>query len=199
MQLVWPLKKYGKNIFMSLATYKYCPSCQTALAERVLGGLIRKACPLESCGFVYWGNPMPVVAGIVERAGQIVLVQSHGWPKDWYGLVTGFLEMDEKPEDAIVREVQEEIGIKAKVTSYLGAYPFNKMGQIIFAFHLTGQAGEITLCHEELTSYKEVAIEKLRPWERGTGPAVKEWLAGRSLYPPNIERTSSAAIQTENT
>ena len=47
-------------------------------------------------------------------------------------------------------------------------------------------------------SYKEVAIEKLRPWERGTGPAVKEWLASRSLYPPNIERTSTSVIETEN-
>jgi NAD+ diphosphatase len=107
--------------------------------------------------------------------------------------------MDEKPEDAIVREVQEEIGIKANVTSYLGAYPFNQMGQIIFAFHLTGAAGTIKLCQEELASYKEVAIEKLRPWERGTGPAVKEWLASCGLSPPNIPRTSSPAIQTKNT
>jgi len=192
------IQKIRKNIFMSQASYKYCPSCQTKLTDQSLGGLIRKACPLESCGFVYWGNPTPVVAGIVERAGQVILVQSHGWPKDWYGLVTGFLEMNEKPENAIVREVQEEIGIKANVTSYLGAYPFNQMGQIIFAFHLTGEAGKITLCDEELTSYKEVAIEKLRPWERGTGPAVKEWLASRNLYPPNIERTSTSVIETAN-
>ena len=192
------IQKIRKNIFMSQASYKYCPSCQTKLTDQSLGGLIRKACPLESCGFVYWGNPTPVVAGIVERAGQVILVQSHGWPKDWYGLVTGFLEMDEKPENAIVREVHEEIGIKANVTSYLEDYPFNQMGQIIFAFHLTGEAGKIKLCDEELTSYKEVAIEKLRPWERGTGPAVKEWLASRSLYPPNIERTSTSVIETEN-
>ena len=121
------IQKIRKNIFMSQASYKYCPSCQTKLTDQSLGGLIRKACPLESCGFVYWGNPTPVVAGIVERAGQVILVQSHGWPKDWYGLVTGFLEMNEKPENAIVREVQEEIGIKANVTSYLGAYPFNQI------------------------------------------------------------------------
>jgi NAD+ diphosphatase len=192
-QTIW------EDVFMSRPTYIYCPSCQTKLTDQILGGLVRKACPLDSCDFVYWGNPTPVVAGIVERSNQIILVQSHGWPKDWYGLVTGFLEMDEKPENAIVREVQEEIGIKAKVTSYLGAYPFNQMGQIIFAFHLTGAAGKIMLCEEELASYKEVAIEKLRPWERGTGPAVKEWLASRNLYPPSIERTSSTAIQTENT
>ena len=100
---------------MSLTAYRYCPKCRTELATRTLGGLDRKACPSESCDFVYWGNPTPVVAGIVERAGRVVLVRSHGWPQDWYGLVTGFLEAGESPEEAIVREVKEEIGIDARI------------------------------------------------------------------------------------
>ena len=146
-------------------------------------------CPSESCDFVYWGNPIPVVAGIVERAGRVVLVQSHGWPEDWYGLVTGFLEPGESPEEAILREVKEEIGIDARLGRYLGAYPFAQINQIILAYHLMGEAGPIRLCEAELSDHREVAIEKLRPWSRGTGPALRDWLASRGLYPPVIERT----------
>ena len=174
---------------MSLTAYRYCPKFRTELATRTLGGLDRKACPSESCEFVYWGNPTPVVAGIVERAGRVVLVRSHGWPQDWYGLVTGFLEAGESPEEAIVREVKEEIGIDARIAEYLGAYPFTQINQIILAFHLLGEDGPIRLCEEELEAHKEVAIEKLRPWSRGTGPALKDWLASRGLHPPVIERT----------
>ena len=174
---------------MTSYIYKFCPSCKTELEERLLGGLVRKACSSKTCSFIHWGNPIPVVAGIVERADRIILVQSHGWPKDWYGLVTGFLEMGEKPEDAIVREVKEEIGIEASVASYLGAYPFDQIGQIILAFHLIGATDPIKLCQEELSSYKEVAIKNLKPWERGTGPVVKEWLASRGLHRPFLKRT----------
>jgi len=169
--------------------FQYCPQCRAELAIRRLGGLDRKACPSASCDFVHWGNPTPVVAGIVERDDRVVLVQSHGGPEGWYGLVTGFLEPGEKPEDAIVREVKEEIGINASLTSYLGAYPFEQINQIIFAYHLVGEAGPITLCEHELADHREVAIEKLRPWSRGTGPAVRDWLASRGLHPPAIEKT----------
>lgn len=118
-----------------------------------------------------------------------MLVRSHGWPEDWYGLVTGFLEPGESPEDAILREVKEEIGIDARLERYLGAYPFAQINQIILAYHVMGEAGPIRLCEDELTDHKEVAIEKLRPWSRGTGPAVRDWLASRGLHPPVIERT----------
>ena len=146
------------------ADYQYCPKCRTELTIRKLGGLDRRVCPSKSCDFIHWGNPTPVVAGIVERAGRVVLVRSHGWPEDWYGLVTGFLESGEKPQDAILREVKEETGLNAELISFLGAYPFTQINQIILAYHLIGEPGPIRICEDELADHREVAIEKLRPW-----------------------------------
>ena len=174
---------------MIQSQYQFCPKCRTELVYKTLGGLERRACPNQDCGFIFWGNPTPVVAGIVERDGRVVLVQSHGWPEDWYGVVTGFLERGEKPDDAVLREVKEELGIGASIVSYLGAYPFEQINQIILAYHLIGEPGPIRLCEDELTDHREIAIEKLRPWSRGTGPAVRDWLASRGLHPPVIERT----------
>jgi hypothetical protein len=37
----------------------------------------------------------------------VILVQSHGWPTDWFGLVTGFLEEREDPAKGVLREVKE--------------------------------------------------------------------------------------------
>ena len=163
--------------------------CRTALAARGLGGRDRLVCPDEDCGFVHWNNPAPVVAAIVERAGRVVLVRSHGWPQDWYGLVTGFLETGERPEEAVLREVQEELGIEARFGDYIGAYPFERLNQIIFVFHLDGGDAPIRLCAEELADHKEVPIDELRPWPMGTGPALRDWLATRGHYPPVLERT----------
>jgi hypothetical protein len=45
----------------------------------------------------------------------------------------------------------------------------------------------ITLCTEELEAYRIVPLEKLIPWNRGTGPALSAWLAERSFHPQAVD------------
>ena len=162
---------------MSESEYRYCPLCRTDLAIAEHGGRPRLACP--ACDFVHWRNPIPVVASIVERAGHVVLVRGHGRPVTWYGLVAGFLESGETPEAAALREVAEEIGIEARLERFIGVYPFERLNQIIFAYHVIGADGPIRLAPDEIADYKEVPIEKVKPWPQGTGPALKDWLTSR--------------------
>ncbi len=156
----------------------YCPRCATPLVSRQDADRERLACPRESCGFVHYDNPLPVVAAIVEREDKIVLVRSRGWPEGMFGLVTGFLEKGETPEAGILREVREEIGLEATIASLVGVYAFEMRNELIVAYHVRA-TGEVTL-GEELEGYKEVPIAKLRPWPFGTGLAVRDWLASRS-------------------
>src|ERR1700742_2265333 len=78
---------------------KHCAHCGTALGpvENFPGQLI---CPPAGCGRITYMSPIPVVAAIVERDGEIVLVRSHGWPESWNGLMPGFLDPNEEPEAA---------------------------------------------------------------------------------------------------
>jgi NAD+ diphosphatase len=170
---------------MPTQDFRFCPLCRTELVSAVRGGEPRQVCP--QCAFVNWRNPLPVVAAIVERAGRVVLVHSLGRPASWYGLVAGFLERGEHPEGAILREVREELGLEATLQSSIGVYPVDFLNQIIFVYHVTLAEGLITLAADELDDYKEVPLEKLRPWSRGTGPALRDWLAARGLHPPVVE------------
>ncbi len=142
-----------------------------------IDGIARQAC--TSCDFVRYDNPTPVVAAIVERGEDVVLVRSIGWPESWHGLVTGFLECDETPEQGVLREVEEELGLPATLVSFVGHYTFSQMNQLIIAYHVTVDAASpITLDTRELEDYKLVPITKLKPWPMGTGAAVKDWLQG---------------------
>jgi NADH pyrophosphatase NudC (nudix superfamily) len=172
---------------MSRREYRYCPIFRSDLVTRELGGRARRACPREDCGFVAWDNPIPVVAAIVERAGEIVLVRSRGAPENWYGLVAGFLEAGESPEAGMLREVREELGIDARSPKFIGTYSFARMNQIIFVYHVDAGGGEIRLCERELAGYKSIPLERVRPWSQGTGPGLRDWLATRGLYPPVVE------------
>jgi NADH pyrophosphatase NudC (nudix superfamily) len=153
---------------------KYCPECAQPLVEVEIDGVERLKCSSESCNYVFWDNPLPVVAAVVEHKGAVILVRKKGWPKKWHGLVTGFLEKGETPENAILRELDEELGLKGEVLGFIGYYTFRQANQLILAFHLRVE-GEIAL-GAELESYKHIPPQKLRPWSLGTGPALKDWL-----------------------
>jgi len=154
---------------------KHCPRCATLLETRTFEGRDRRACPAEGCGFVFYDNPLPVVAAIVEVEDGVVLVRNHGWPEKLFGLVTGFLERGESPEDATLRELHEELGLAGEIVRLVGVYTFEQRNEVIIAYHVRAH-GEVRL-GEELAQWKVIAKEKLRPWPFGTGLAVSDWLA----------------------
>jgi len=157
----------------------FCRHCGSRL-EPVAGAPGQGRCSGVECGKVTYDNPVPVVAGIVERDGAVVLVRSIGWPAEWFGLVTGFLEAEELPEAGIVREVKEELGLDVLACRFIGHYLFRPMNQLILAYHVEAGPGEIRLDETELEAWKVVPIDKLRPWPFGTGEAVRDFLAARS-------------------
>ncbi len=161
--------------------FQYCPQCGKGLTKKQVNGKERLCCPDETCGYVWWDNPLPVVAAIIEKDGNILLARNKQWPEKIFGLVTGFLEKGETPEAAVVREVKEELGLDAEIRELIGVYSFVERNQLIIAYYLSA-SGELRL-GDELAEIKMIPPVKLRPWSFGTGLAVRDWLAkygGRS-------------------
>ena len=163
---------------------KFCPTCASPLSARELEGNTRLACSSETCDYVFYDNPVPVVAALIEHGETVLLVRNKGWTEKWYGLVSGFLEKGESPEEGVLREVKEEVGLKGEIVSFIGAYAFTEMNQLILAYHVRAQ-GDIAL-GEELAGVKAVPPDKLRPWPLGTGRAVRDWLERRAQEPGTV-------------
>jgi len=161
--------------------HKYCPICATPLTKQSINGENRRACTKTSCDYVEWNNPTPVLAAIAQAGNNVVLVRAIGWPKDWFGLVTGFHESGETAEDGVVREVKEELGLDCQVESLVGVYSFFQMNQVIIAYHVLLDEGDITLDATELIDYKKIPIKELQPWPSGTGKAVQDWLKTKGI------------------
>ncbi len=160
---------------------KFCPNCATALILKHTKDRDRLICPAESCGYVHWNNPIPVVAAVVECGDDVVLVRSIGWPAGWYGLVTGFLEQGEDVVEGVKREVKEETGLEPEEVNFIGIYPFFRMNQILICYHVKVPDGEIKIDTSELEGYKRVPITKVRPWRAGTGIALRDWLRTKGI------------------
>ena len=172
---------------MSYGAWRYCPRCASPLAWAELAGAQRLACREPACAFVHWDNPLPVVAAVIEcvdRDGAVLLARNRAWPEKMFALVTGFLERGETSEEAVAREVREEVNLEAVSVRLLGVYPFMRKNEVIIGYHVQAR-GEIVL-NEELAEYRLVAPDQLRPWPQATGLAVRDWMLARGLPVPEI-------------
>ncbi|MBF0398489.1 MAG: NUDIX domain-containing protein [Desulfobacterales bacterium] len=163
---------------------KYCPYCKSDLVKGMIDKQERLYCSNNKCKYIFWDNPTPVVAALVEHENQIVLAHNAAWPKGVYSLITGFLERKEKPEEGVIREVSEELGLNSKIVELIGVYSFPEMNQIILAYHVKSE-GEIHLS-KELTDIKKIEKSKLKGWSFGTGLAVIDWIK-KQAFEQNIK------------
>ncbi len=160
---------------------KYCPQCGSSMGEILVENQIRKGCPDRQCGYVFFNNPTPVVAMIVETDEGVVLAHNVAWPKQFYSIITGFLEEHEDPEQCAIRETYEELGLHCLASNFIGVYPFAQQNQVLMAYHIKA-TGKIKLNHE-LDDYKIVPKDELKGWGFGTGLAVNDWLERGCLTP----------------
>lgn len=99
---------------MVLLSVNYCLKCGSRLENRHIDGIERKACP--ACDFVFWGDYSIGVGGLVIKEGKFLLVKrAHEPGKGYWTNPGGYIEQFESIEHTIVREVEEESGIQAKV------------------------------------------------------------------------------------
>lgn len=154
---------------------KYCPQCGSPLAMQTRDAKERLACTSAACDYVFWDNPTPVVAAIITQGGHVILARGRGWPAERFALIAGFLETGEHPDEAVLREVREELGVDGRIAEFVGYYSFARRNQILFVFQVEID-GEPAL-GEEIEEIKRLRPSEVVPWPLGTGPALRDWLA----------------------
>ncbi len=175
--------------------FRYCPACAMPLAsiEQIedSGPKVRLRC--AACGFTHWNNPTPVLAAVIEcvdRDGLVLLARNAAWPGGKFALITGFMEAGETPAAGIVREIAEETALKVDAVSLIGVYDFQRMNQVIIAYHARAR-GDVRLS-PELAEYKLIAPQNLKCWPAGTGQALADWLTSRGHEPVFLDATARA-------
>ncbi len=102
---------------------RFCSRCGAQLGERMANGRVRPACP--ACGFVVYVNPKVACGALIAREGRVLLVRRRHEPgRGLWCLPCGFAEADEPPEAAVLREVLEETGLRARLNGLQGVYHY---------------------------------------------------------------------------
>lgn len=100
----------------------WCANCG-AETRRVRGGWSRRC---DSCSAEHFPRVDPVVIMLAEHDGRVLLGRQPRFPPRRYSALAGFVEVGEAVEDAVIRELFEEAGVRAGEVRYVAsqAWPF---------------------------------------------------------------------------
>jgi 8-oxo-dGTP diphosphatase len=102
-------------------TAHFCQECGTRMELRPVEDRDVPHCP--NCGFIAWRNPLVATMVIVATPGGIVLGRRAIEPgKGLWCLPGGFVNEDEEPKGAAVRECDEEIRAEVEISGLLDVY-----------------------------------------------------------------------------
>lgn len=104
-----------------LHLFRYCPMCGSN--HFVINNFKSKRC--DDCGFIYYFNPSSATVAVIinDKNEILVATRAHEPAKGTYDLPGGFVDLDESAEHAVVREVEEETGLKIQSVQYLFSIP----------------------------------------------------------------------------
>lgn len=140
----------GKQLINWHRNSLYCGSCGSATLISELE--TAKICP--SCNKLIYPCCHPAIILLIENEDKILLARSPHFPAGMYSTLAGFIEAGESCEDAIKREVAEEVGISVKNIQYFGSQSWPFPNSFMIGFKALYESGEICLKDKELEDAK---------------------------------------------
>jgi len=122
----------------------FCPMCGTKLNMVDRHGALRPVCP--NCGHVVYFDPKVAVVVFIEQDDKILLVQRGNDPgRGLWAMPAGFVEWNEPPEEAAIRETVEETGLEVEITGLMEVFPKldNGLANIIIAYRAQVTGGTL--------------------------------------------------------
>jgi 8-oxo-dGTP diphosphatase len=109
--------------------------------------------------------PKITTDGIVIKNQKILLIERNNPPfKGKWALPGGFVEYGEKTEDAVIREVYEETGLKTKINKLVGVYSDpnrDPRGHTISIVYMLDLIGGILNAGDDASNVKFFNIKQL--------------------------------------
>jgi NAD+ diphosphatase len=119
--------------------HRFCGRCG-AKTER---SSVERVRTCTACGHGAYPRLSPAIIALVERDGRALLARSANFPRPFFSTLAGFVEVGESLEDAVAREIHEEVGITTTDVRYFGSQPWPITNSLMIGFTAKWAGGEI--------------------------------------------------------
>lgn len=142
------------------STHPYCPRCGTRTNVAAAGG--SRVCPND--GSEHFPRVDPAVIMLVhDDDDRMLLAHNPAWPDRRVSILAGFVEPGESLEQAVMREVAEEVGLKVRDLRYLGSQPWPLPQSLMLGYFCrAGGDQELRVDQEEIESARWYTRDELR-------------------------------------
>lgn len=134
------------------ATHRFCPSCGNTL-KPIRGGWVLHC---DACGREQFPRTDAAVIMLITKGDKLLLGQSHRFPpeRNYYSTLAGFVEPGEALEDAVRREVFEEVGVRVGEVMYHSSQPWPFPASLMLGYYGEALTEAITLQESEMRDAK---------------------------------------------
>lgn len=150
------------------------------MAPQLHQGHIRPVC--TACNAVFFLDPKVAAGVIVEIDGRVVMIRRNLEPGiGKWTFPAGYVDRGESVEDAAVREMEEESGLKVRINGLVGVYSHSGETNILIVY--TGNMAGGTLAAgpeaQEAGLFDPLSLPTLA-FQRDTA-ILTDWMRKRSL------------------
>jgi len=138
--------------------HRHCPRCGGRLEVAAAGHVL--TCP--DCGRQQFPRTDPAVIMLVAHGDRALLGRQPAWPEGRYSTLAGFVDPGESLEQAVVREVAEEVGVEVTDVSYFGNQPWPFPASLMVGFFARALTTEISVDNEEISDARWFTRDAVR-------------------------------------
>lgn len=153
------LLAYARAVSYWHGRQRFCGDCGSP-TRATHGGHIR-VCTSESCGQQHFPRTDPAIIVRVDSGDSCLLGRQSIWMPHRYSVIAGFVEPGETLEDAVVREVMEETGVRVQSVHYHSSQPWPFPCSIMLGFSATAAKEETRLRDHELEEARWFTREEI--------------------------------------
>jgi len=142
----YALAARGFSLLHWRRTHRFCGRCGRAMARHS----IERAMVCDVCKDLVFPRTNPVVIVRVTRGHEVLLAHRAGGVVPFYSVLAGFVEAAETLEQAVHREIAEEVGLRVNNLRYFSSQPWPFPNNLMIAFTAEYESGEICVDGHEI-------------------------------------------------
>jgi NAD+ diphosphatase len=138
-------------------THRFCGACGTPTT--IAQGERAKRCP--ACQLTVYPRISPAMMVLVCKGRELLLARGVNFPPGRFSALAGFLEAGESIEQAVIREVREEVGVEVDRLEYFASQSWPFPNSLMIAFRAQWVSGELSPDLNEIAEAHWYLPEKL--------------------------------------
>mmetsp|Transcript_12464 Transcript_12464/g.18600 ORF Transcript_12464/g.18600 Transcript_12464/m.18600 type:complete len:407 (+) Transcript_12464:16-1236(+) len=135
---------------------RFCALCGSPTKSRKMG--TSRQCTNDDCRKTYFPRVDPAIIVLLEKDDHCLLGRQSRWKEGRYSCIAGFVELGERLEEGLVREVLEETGVRVdpESISYATSQPWPFPQSLMVGYFAEASHGS----GEDISKLPKIAVDK---------------------------------------